>query len=73
MQAVDAGPGLKNTLGVNIDLNGFRREPAPSSSRASTSSRYGEAQLRASDGSGERDLVMAIKSDLACVSLYGAI
>jgi hypothetical protein len=46
MKAVDAGPDLKNTLGVNIDLNGFRREPAPSSSRASTSSRYGEAQLR---------------------------
>jgi hypothetical protein len=68
MKVVDAGPGLKNRLGVNIDLNGFPRgKPAPSSSR------YGEAQLRASDGSGERDLVMAIKSDLACVSLYGAI
>jgi hypothetical protein len=25
MKAVDAGPGLKNTLGVNIDLNGFAR------------------------------------------------
>jgi hypothetical protein len=25
MKAVDAGPGLKNALGVNIDLNGFPR------------------------------------------------
>jgi hypothetical protein len=25
MKVVDAGPGLKNRLGVNIDLNGFPR------------------------------------------------
>jgi hypothetical protein len=25
MKAVDAGPGHKNALGVNIDLNGFPR------------------------------------------------
>lgn len=72
MKAVDAGRGLKNTLGVNIDLNGFPRGARAAIKQSvdifkTATLNCGRAMVPAGETS------WATKSDLACVSLYGVI